>query len=202
MKKTAIAGILLGLSLILAACVQELDRSGDGTSTGELLLDVRGPADGSQLRTDAVVVHGRTSPGARVAINGSNALVDSDGSFRGEIALTPGPVRISVVASDSDGNTQQKDLTVTYVELPPQPFFLVVTEPEDQSIIPRISTSLSGQTSADAIVSINGVSVDVSEDGMFSTDVTLEEGPNIIDVLATNTDGEILSTIVAVIARP
>ena len=53
-----------------------------------------------------------------------------------------------------------------------------------------------------AVVSVNGVSVPVDPVGIYSTVLSLEEGPNIIDVLATNVDGEVLSTIIALIYRP
>ena len=32
--------------------------------------------------------------------------------------------------------------------------------------------------------------------------ITLEPGPNIIDVVATNNDGQVLSTVIALIYRP
>ncbi len=171
-------------------------------SVGELMLDVRGPADGSVLRTGAVVVHGVTSPSAKISINGAFAAVDGDGRFQAEVALTPGAGTIQVTATGVDGSKVQEDLKVTYLELPPQPFFLLVTEPEDQSIVSTRNLPLSGRTSPDAVVSINGVSVGVDDAGIFSTSLTLDDGPNIIDVLATNVDGEILSTVLAVIFRP
>ena len=52
-----------------------------------------------------------------------------------------------------------------------------------------LSDVLSTQISVDAV-------------GIYTTSLTLVEGPNIIDVLATNVDGEVLSTIIAVIHRP
>jgi hypothetical protein len=79
---------------------------------------------------------------------------------------------------------------------------LVITEPQDQSIVSVRNLRLSGRTGPEAIVSVNGVSVNVDTLGLFSTIVTLEPGPNIIDVVATNDDGRGLSTVIAVIYRP
>ena len=168
----------------------------------QLVLDVRAPQDGSTVRTDAVVVHGVTSPGALVHIEGVSAVVDPDGRFQAEVALAPGINTIKIVATDSIGNRESRELAVTSLALPPQPFLLLVTEPEDQSIVSEESVRLSGRTGPEAIASVNGVSVSVDVLGFFSTTVTLEQGPNIIDVVATDTDGRVLSTVIAVIYRP
>ena len=155
----------------------------------ELVLDVRAPADGSAVSTDAVVVHGIATPGALVHIGGVPADVGSDGRFQAEVKLAPGINTIRVVATDSMDNRETNDLNVTSLALPPQPFLLLVTEPEDQSIVSQKVIRLSGRTGPEAISSVNGVSVSVDELGFFSTTVTLEPGPNIIDVVATDTDG-------------
>ena len=168
----------------------------------QLMLDVRAPRDGSTVRTDAVVVHGVTSPEAFVIIQGLPATVGPDGRFQAELTLSPGINTIRVVATDSSGNVEIQELNVTSLALPPLPFLLLITEPEDQSIVSEAGVRLSGRTGPEAITSVNGVSVTVDELGLFSTVVTLEPGPNIIDVVATNNDGRILSTVIAVIYRP
>lgn len=226
------AGVLLaGTLLFLAGCVQELERGVTSTPTSlpagptptlalaatppptaelpptptpvsELFLHVRGPEDGSTLLTNAVVVHGVTTPGATVTINGNVAAVDDDGRFQAEVVLSPGINQIEVVATGAMGNRQSTTLTVTSIALPPQPFFLLITEPKDQSVVSNSPIRLSGRTSADAVVSINGVYVPVDVLGIFSTTVRLESGPNIIEVVATNTDGRVLNSMIALIFRP
>ena len=99
-----------------------------------LVLEVRAPRDGSTVRTDAVVVHGIALPGALVDIDGVTVDVGPDGRFQAEISLEPGLNSIEIVASDSSGNRESISLNVTSVALPPQPFLLVVTEPQDQTI--------------------------------------------------------------------
>lgn len=168
----------------------------------QLVLEVRAPPDGSTVRNDAVVVHGVTTPGAQVHISGVTVVVANDGRFEAEVALAPGINTIRIVATDSAGNRESRELAVTSLALPPQPFLLLVTEPEDQSIVSEELVRLSGRTGPEAIVSVNGVSVSVDELGFFSTTVTMEPGPNIIDVVATDTDGRVLSAVIAVIYRP
>ena len=165
-------------------------------------LDVRGPADGSSVSSDAVVVHGSTSPGATVTINGAAVSVATDGEFRAEVALSPGDNTIEIVAANAFGDRESVVLTVVSLVPPPQPFILVVTEPRDQSIVSEGTIRLSGRTGTDAIVTVEGVGIAVDAVGVFSTTVTLDQGPNVIDVVATDADGRVLSTVIAVIYRP
>ena len=167
-----------------------------------LFLDVNGPEDGATVQTTAVIVHGLTIPEASLTISGEAASVDADGMFRGEVTLSPGSNVIEVVATDTEGNREAKTLSITSAVLPPQPFVLLIIEPQDQSVVSSSTIALSGRTGPEALVSVNGVSASVDEGGDFSTTVKLEPGPNIIDVVATNTDGRVLSAVIALIYRP
>ncbi len=150
---------------------------------------------------NAVVVFGLTSVGAQVAVNEVEATVAENGTFQAEIELGPGENAIEIVGRSNDSE-KTVTLTVTSLALPPLPLFLVVTEPANQSIVAGSPVPLSGRTSPNAVVSVNGVSVSVNDLGIFSTTVRLDVGPNIIDVVATDATGEQLSVVVAVIFRP
>lgn len=167
-----------------------------------LFLDVQAPDDGSTVRSNAIVVFGETSPGALIDIAGVLADVTPDGRFQAEVTLSPGINILTIVATDGVGNKKTTRLSVTSLALPPQPFLLLVTEPEDQSIVSDSQILLAGRTGPEAITSVKGVSVEVDVLGFFSTIVTLEPGPNIIDVVATDIDGSALSAVIAVIYRP
>lgn len=167
-----------------------------------LSLDVRGPADGSSVPSDAVVVHGSTSPGAAVTINGAAVSVAADGEFTAEVALSPGDNTIEVVAADASGARESLVLTVVSLVAPPQPFILVITEPRDQSIVSEATIRLSDLTGTDAIVTVQGVGITVDAVGVFSTTIALDQGPNVIDVVATDADGRVLSAVIAIIYRP
>lgn len=166
---------------------------------GELSLTILGPRSGQTLQADAVVVHGNASSGAVVSIAGTIVTSDRNGDFRTEVALTPGVNVIEVVATGRDGGRVSQSLTIT--ALAPQPFQLLITEPRDQSIVRENPLRISGRSSPDAVVSVDGVSVSVDSIGIFTTMVLLDEGPNVIDVVATNNDGQILSSVLAVIFR-
>ena len=170
--------------------------------TIEGLLDVRGPEDDSAVRADSVVVHGYAHMDAKVQINDMSVPLDDTGRFSQLVDLSPGFNTITVEAEIPDGETESATISVVSLLLPPQPFFLIITEPLDQTFAVHPTIPLVGRTTAGTVITVNGVAVPVDVSGVFSTTVTLEPGPNIIEVLGTSTDGEELDALVAVIYRP
>lgn len=172
----------------------------------ELLLEVHEPVDGIEVSGDTVVVRGITQSGAAVTINDVPAILEGNGkqgtAFRGYVPLALGENEIMVVASDNLGNQSTRVLTVKSIAPPPLPFLLVITEPRDLSIVSTGIIRLSGRTGPEAVISVNGVSSPIDLVGNFSTLVVLEPGPNIIDVVSTNSDGQVMSAVAAVIYRP
>ena len=162
-------------------------------------LEIRGPANGSTVRGKAVVVHGIASPGGAVSVNGVPAQVDAEGRFLAEVSLPEGTHQIGVSAIDSLGNVVTQFITLTFEA--PQAFFLLVTEPENQTVVFTRNIRLTGKTGLGALVSVNGVSIGVDAQGAFTTILTLDPGPNIIDVVSTSPDGQVLDTVLAVIYR-
>ena len=170
--------------------------------TIEGLLDVRGPEDDSAIRADSVVVHGYAHMDAKVQINDKPVPLDDTGRFSQLVDLAPGFNTITVEAETPDGETESATISVVSLLLPPQPFFLIITEPLDQTFAVQPTIPLVGRTTAGTVVTVNGVAVPVDVSGVFSTTVTLESGPNIIEVLGTSAEGEELDALVAVIYRP
>ena len=165
---------------------------------GGLMLQVYAPEDGAVVPGSSVAVYGQTSPGARVFIGGEETGVDAQGGFRAEVSLVPEENDVVVVSLDDAGRRRSVSRTVTSLALP---FLLLITEPENESIVSASLLRLSGRTGPNAIVSINGRSSPVDRFGYFSSTVALDKGPNVIDVVATNDDGRTLSTVLAVIYR-
>ena len=166
---------------------------------GRPALQVFAPEDGDTVPGRSVVVYGQTTPGARVFVGGAETPVDAQGGFRAAVPLRPAANTLRVVATGESGASRQVSLQVTSLALP---FLLLITAPENESVVSRPELPLSGRTGPNAIVSINGRSAPVDRYGYFSAAVMLDEGPNFIDVIATNDDGQTLSEVVAVIYRP
>ncbi len=76
---------------------------------------------------------------------------------------------------------------------------LTVFEPADETTVYTSDIIVRGQTDPDAVVSVNEAVVDVDADGKFSTTVVLEEGPNLIEVTASNFEGNENSLVLTVI---
>ncbi|MBI4297777.1 MAG: Ig-like domain-containing protein [Chloroflexi bacterium] len=62
-------------------------------------------------------------------------------------------------------------------------------EPADGSVVEASSITIRGQTLHGVVVSVNGELVDVDSNGNFSWQVALDEGSNIIDIIASDEAG-------------
>ena len=80
--------------------------------------------------------------------------------------------------------------------------FLEITEPQDESVVSTEAVAVQGSTAADAVVSVNGAVVEVDAQGAFEAIVTLEEGPNLIEVVASDLTGAEESRDIVVIYFP
>ncbi len=80
--------------------------------------------------------------------------------------------------------------------------FLEITEPQDESVVSTEAVVVQGTTAADAVVSVNGAVVEVDAQGAFEAIVTLEEGPNLIEVVASDLTGAEESRDIVVIYFP
>ena len=135
------------------------------------------------MEIDAVRVLGITSPGAVVAVNGTPVSISADGVFQHDLFLEEGANLIEVVATDLSGETDFQYREVFFASsttgTPLSIFYpadgLVVTDPTVQMI---------GGTRLDAMVGVNGKPVSVNEMGIFSATVLMEEGFNLIEVVA------------------
>jgi len=109
------------------------------------------------------------------------------------------------------GNTQSAIATPTSVPATPAPtavategdLFLQLVSPEEAEIFTDASTlTVAGRTRVDAVVTINDTIVEPNIDGEFSLDVTLEEGPNIIEVVASVASGEQMDLVLVALYLP
>ena len=80
--------------------------------------------------------------------------------------------------------------------------FLQITQPEDESIVSTGAVAVQGSTTVDAVVSVNGAVVEVDAQGAFEAIVALEEGPNLIEVVASDLTGAKESVDIVVVYLP
>jgi len=89
----------------------------------------------------------------------------------------------------------------------PTALFLEITQPADGAQVNTSSVLVIGKTIPGAVVSVSVDDeiievVNVGQDGKFTVAVTLEEGPNFIEVTASDQQGNEKSSSVAVIYVP
>ena len=81
--------------------------------------------------------------------------------------------------------------------------FLQMIEPTENEIFTESGTlTVTGRTRVDAVVTINDTIVEPNIDGEFSLDVTLEEGPNIIEVVTSVASGEQMDQVLVALYVP
>lgn len=96
--------------------------------------------------------------------------------------------------SSSDNNNSNNNQTSSAA--------LELTAPENETTVNTATVQVKGVTSADAVVSVNGSMVDVGADGTFSTPLSLAQGPNSIEVVASDSEGNENSQVLTVIYMP
>jgi hypothetical protein len=80
-------------------------------------LSIASPADGATTSTPNVTVTGSASDGVQLSsltVNGAPVSVAGDGSWSRALTLTTGANTITAVATNSDGLTTQRQITVNY----------------------------------------------------------------------------------------
>jgi len=224
--KGASSALIIGSMLLLVACgASEPPVTPAPTLTPEptpaltptpapelpLELTVMVPEDGTVTPWDeesveftvdtwGVPVIGITRVDAVVTVDGTLVEVNEDGMFVHSVGLAEGPNLIKVTASDLLGN--QRTISMVVYQVSPTGIPLYLFWPVDNATVNSTSVSIIGATSVDAVVTVNGVPVEVDVLGLFSILVTLEEGPNVIEVIASDLMGNIRFQTVVVSRLP
>ena len=94
--------------------------------------------------------------------------------------VTPGPTRPTAVSTAPPPTRNS-----------PESLMLQVYAPENGVIVPGSSVAVYGQTTPGARVVVSGVVAEVDAQGGFRTDVPLKPDENVIEVVATNENGEL-----------
>ena len=165
-----------------------------------LTLQVLTPLDSIGVEVGALRVTGRTS-GNEIGINGIPVEVLQDGSFQRDLTLRDRVNLIEVVASGTGGETTSQQLVVFYVS-PTAGLPFTLLYPPDGFTASQPEVDILGVTTLDAIVGVNQVPLEVNSLGIFSASVDLEEGANLVEVVATDIQGNIRFQTVAVFYLP
>lgn len=113
-------------------------------------------------------------------------------TYTPQTALGDGQHTIKFDASDNDGNAAtQKSITLKIDTVPPT---LNVTAPAEGLVTNTALLTVSGTTndatSSPVTLKVNNQNVEVQKDGNWSTQITLSEGQNTINIVATDAAGK------------
>jgi len=154
------------------------------------VINLTSPADSLVTSLQSVAISGTVldSTAVSVTINGNNVPVGVGGVFSYQLSVVEGLNTMTVVATDAAGNQTTVSRLVTRDSQSP---VVNLTSPVDSLITNLQSISVSGIISDSTAVNltVNGTSVQLGISGAFSTQVTLTEGPNNIELIATDKAG-------------
>jgi len=163
-------------------------------------LTLLSPQDESGIELGVVRVLGSTHSTATVTVNRTGVDVTDGGAFQRDLTLKEGINSIEVVASGSSGDLASEILQVLYIPSTADPPLSVFYPYGDEVSQPNIQVI--GATRVDAIVGVNGTPVDVNPFGIFAAAVSLQEGANLIEVVAVDIDGDVNYRMIVVFYIP
>ena len=99
----------------------------------------------------------------------------------------------SGAATQPSGATPATQPPAAATVLPPPagtgPVGLQINAPADGAVVSTSVVTVAGSASPGAVVTVNDDIIVVGADGQFHDDVTLTEGPNVIEIIASNAAG-------------
>ncbi|WP_221563727.1 S8 family peptidase [Alkalihalobacillus sp. TS-13] len=167
---------------------------------------ITSPADGTHTNDENVTVEGQSAPGVNVHLenNGEEVAVvatNEDGSFSADITLIDGENVLVATASNERGMTDPSELvTVTLDQTKPE---LTIESPDDGLKTNRMAVNVTGTVDDAHLdwVKVNGQKATVNEDGTYSHRMLLDEGENVIKVVAKDLAGNRKNQTVTVDAK-
>jgi len=150
------------------------------------------PESGDEIQAqEAVRVSGFTDPTNVMTIQGITVEVNEDGRFTHDVVIdNDDDVYVIVLtASDIFGQELSDELTLYRTDIE-ESLPLSITYPTEGTLVTTDMVTLVGATRPDAIIVVLGEIIEVTPLGIFSVEITLEEGPNLLEVVATDLLGD------------
>ncbi|MQG36113.1 MAG: hypothetical protein FI721_05125 [SAR202 cluster bacterium] len=168
-------------------------------------LEILGPLNNSSFSSDSVIIYGTSDAKSKITINGSSSQIDSDGNFYSEVELITGINQFTIVSTSESNALTTKSINI--FKTAPQTLFISITKPLNQTVITSSYVQISGLTSPDAKLKIDGVSVPITIErldpanmiGLFDHMYLLGAGLNLININVTNESGDTIDKLISVI---
>jgi parallel beta-helix repeat protein len=158
-------------------------------------IKITGPANGSWTNQAVITVTGRTEPRTFVALNGVDVPVKPDGTWSGQAELAgDGPNDITAFAQDPSMNQAQDTITVLRDTVAPA---VMISGPREGFVTNRSAIQVTGKVSEPgARTTLDGVEMAVGENGAFSVEAELAEGPNSLLIRSRDAAGNVGTAVV------
>ena len=172
--------------------------SGEGEAGG---VDLRGRSDCADILTrNHSAKHNKVlTPIPWIIIAVLAVVLGACGG--GEQVSEPTPAATTVPVSTPTSTPTLTPTPASQSALP-ETLFLEIKEPANESIVNDTPLVVVGITVPDAVVSVDGQTAEVNARGQFVVLVSLEGGPNLIEVVASDLAGVQESVLLAVIYSP
>lgn len=142
---------------------------------------------------------GRTAPGTRITLGDTHRVAGEDSTFVLPFALPVGREALGFLVSDPAGGSRLINALIEVAdhEADGSPVavqsgtpYAAVVLPSEGSVIRSGSIGVTGETAPGNLVHVNGVPVDVTAQGLFSTVEELAPGPQELVVTVSNEAGD------------
>lgn len=97
---------------------------------------------------------------------------------------------------------QSNQILETPVSATNTPLFLSVLEPIDEAVVDTPQVKVIGMAPQETVVTVNDEILLVGEDQKFEATIALDEGPNLIEIIASDLDGNEASQLLTVFYEP
>jgi len=116
----------------------------------------------------------------------------------------------SVNSSGTDTATAEPQAVIPTVTLRPtqtnvpetSALWLQILSPLDEAVVDTPQVDVIGSAPVGAVISVNDEILVVDSDLQFTIPVTLEEGPNLIEIIASDENGNELSVLLTITYEP
>lgn len=154
------------------------------------VVTISSPSNGYLTNQSSVSISGTVTDStvATLTINGSPVTVNSGGTFSQVVSLVEGMNTITIIATDVAGNVTTVTRTVKEDSTPPT---LTIVSPADSLVTNQMDVNVSGTVfdSTTVTLTVNGTQAVIGTGGIYQSAMALQEGFNIITVIATDAAG-------------
>ena len=162
----------------------------------ELFLNLATPMEGTVIREPIIQVAGITVPGAEVVVADAAVSVDASGGFRHQVYIPNEDGEVTIEVSARYGDDEVSVTRSVMLQRDRAPLFLTMTTPTEGMVVRTPLVHVSGITTPEAEVEVDGHPVPVNASGMFSYRMRIpdEEGEITVEIVARE-QGEEMSVV-------